>query len=94
MEEPRINEGYRIVSAVTVGNTEFVMGVNRRAPDMYVTWQCRGGTDYFFGHYTNSDLKATRDLCERVLEEVQYREGLWEQEKNAREQKKKDREAR
>lgn len=68
----RINEGYIITNSILVGNTEFVLGVHQTAPNQFVTWECKNKTDYFWGHYTNDVLKAIKDLCERVLSEVQY----------------------
>lgn len=74
MDEGRTNEGYVITNAISVGNTEFVLGVHRKNPNQFVTWECKDKTKYFWGHYTDSLLKATKDLCERVLTEVQFLE--------------------
>lgn len=74
----RINEGFMITQSIPVGNTEFVLGVNMKNPDSFVTWQCSNKTDYYWGHYTGSLLKATKDLCGRVMEEVEYQMELAE----------------
>ena len=72
--EKRVNQGYEIVQSIEVGTSEFVLGVSQYHPEQFVTWKCRGKTDYYWGHYTDSLLKATKDLCERALEEIAYLE--------------------
>ena len=79
MGDIRTNAGFVITNSIPVGNAEFVLGVNMKNPDNFVTWKCSGGSDYDWGHYTDSLLKATKDLCLRVLEEVQYLEQKQEQ---------------
>lgn len=80
MGDIRTNAGFVITNSISVGNAEFVMGVNMKNPDNFVTWKCSGGSDYYWGHYTDSLLKATKDLCLRALEEVQYLEQRQERE--------------
>lgn len=87
MDDIRTNAGFVITNAISVGNAEFVLGVNMKNPNSFVTWKCSGGTDYYWGHYTDSLLKATKDLCGRVLEEVQFLEQRQEQADHAREPK-------
>lgn len=72
--EKRVNQGYEIVQSIEVGTSEFVLGVSQYHPEQFVTWKCSGKTDYYWGHYTDSLLKATKDLCERALEEISYLE--------------------
>ena len=72
--EKRVNQGYEIVQSIEVGTSEFVLGVSQYHPEQFVTWKCSGKTDYYWGHYTDSLLKATKDLCERALEEIAYLE--------------------
>lgn len=84
-ERKRVNAGYEIRVSVPVGNKEFVLGVHQAAPEQFVTWECKDGTDYIWGHYTDSPLKALRDLCRRVTEEVEYLE-MREQETEKRNQ--------
>lgn len=74
MESFRTNAGFVITTSIPVGNVEFVMGVNMKNPNSFVTWKCREQTDYFWGHYMDSLLKATKDLCQRAMEEVLYLE--------------------
>lgn len=70
----RVNGKFIITSAIPVGSKEFVLGVHRKNPKSFVTWECKGGTDYYWGHYTDSLLKALKDLCERVMGEIEYLE--------------------
>lgn len=91
MNDFRTNAGFVITNSISVGNAEFALGVNMKNPDSFVTWKYRGGTDYYWGHYTDSLLKATKDLCERVLEEVRFLEQQKEQADHVREQKKAER---
>lgn len=72
MMNERTNAGYRIIDSIHVGTKEFVLGVNEKIENMYVTWQCANGTDYFWGHYTDSREKAEKDLQARAAEERRY----------------------
>ena len=81
--EKRVNQGYEIVQSIEVGTSEFVLGVSQYHPEQFVTWKCSGKTDYYWGHYTDSLLKATKDLCERALEESH----IWNSGSSAKEQK-------
>lgn len=74
MGDLRTNAGFVITNAISVGNKEYVLGVNMKNTQSFVTWECKEGTDYFWGHYTTSLLAATKDLCQRVMEEVDYLE--------------------
>lgn len=71
MNDVRLNAGYIITNSIPVGSAEFVLGIHQTLPDKFVTWQRRNKEDYFWGHYTDDLLKATKDLCERALKEVQ-----------------------
>ncbi len=66
----RTNVGYTITDSVTIGNTEFVIGKNNANPPMFVTWACKGGNDYFWGHYMDTREAAERDLLERAASEL------------------------
>ena len=68
----RQNTGYIILQACKVGNQEIVLGENLNAPDPYVTWMCRNGTDYNFGHYCSTMLSASRDFMKRVNQELDF----------------------
>lgn len=81
MSDMRTNAGFVITNAIPVGNKEIVLGVNMKNAQSFVTWECKEGTDYYWGHYTDNLLKATKDLCQRVMGEVEYLE-LNEQERN------------
>ncbi len=35
-----------------------------------MTWACKGGNDYFWGHYHSDLLSATKDLLERATLEL------------------------
>ena len=70
----RIKSGYTIIQCVSVGNTEFVLGENQKAPDPYVTWECRNETNYYWGHYFGSYFRARTDLFERARDLSQREE--------------------
>ena len=53
MEEKRINSGYEIIESHTIGSNELVIGHNDKAPNPYVCWYCKNGSDYFWGYYCN-----------------------------------------
>ena len=90
--EKRINQGYEIIQSLEVGCAEFVLGVNVKAPNQFVTWKCTDKTDYYWGHYMNSQLAAMRDLCERALEEVTFLEDRQERIAAAKAARSKDQE--
>ncbi len=70
--DQRINEGYVITDSIHVGETEFVLGkLNSKIP-MYVTWACKGGDNYYWGHYFSDPMEAKRDLLDRAGEELEY----------------------
>jgi hypothetical protein len=68
-ESVRQNAGYMILQTEKIGKLEIVLGENPNAPAPYVTWMCRNGTDYFWGHYFSSLLSASRDYMKRINEE-------------------------
>jgi len=88
--DQRINAGYVIIDSIHIGNTEFVLGVNDRQPDMFVTWACTGGDNYFWGHYHDDLLKAKKDLLGRAGQELELQMERRERAETAR--KKQDRE--
>lgn len=74
----RINADYRIVDSIHVGEVEFVLGVHTARTNMYVTWRCSQGENYYWGHYYTDELATKRDLIQRVQEELnreEYRQG-------------------
>lgn len=66
----RMNAGYIITDSVHVGEMEFVLRVHSIASNQFVTWACKGGNDYFWGHYHSDLLSATKDLLERATLEL------------------------
>ena len=68
----RINEGYAITDSIQVGETEFVFGKLDGKIPMYVTWACKGGNNYYWGHYFSDPLEAKKDLLGRASEELEY----------------------
>ena len=38
---------------------------------MYVTWECKNGDNYFWGHYMDSRGAAEKDLLERAGQELE-----------------------
>lgn len=73
-----INQGYRIITKLQVGNVEAVIGEHPSAPSRYVTWERNTANDkdgppnYFWGHYVSTYAAAAQDFCERVFEEYQH----------------------
>lgn len=62
----RENAGYIITQAIQIGNVEFVLGENTQDRARYVTWECKDGNNYYWGHYTTDKLAALRDLLDRA----------------------------
>ncbi len=46
-----------------------VIGHNPNAPNPYVCWYCKGGSNYFWGYYTNELDDARQKLNERYQSE-------------------------
>jgi len=68
--KPEKIAGYTITKRVQVGQKEFVLGENPKAPSPYATWQhMEGRTGYDWGHYYQSRDKALADLHERANNE-------------------------
>ena len=70
--DARINEGYVITDSIQIGETEFVLGKLDNKIPMYVTWACKGGDNYYWGHYFSDLLDAKADLLGRAGEELEY----------------------
>ena len=68
-EEKRSKNNYEIIESCTIGNTELVIGHNPNAVNPFVCWYCKGGTDYFWGYYTNELSDARDKLSERYKTE-------------------------
>ena len=43
----RENAGYIITNAITIGDSEIVLGVHKTRPNEFVTWECKNKTEYF-----------------------------------------------
>ena len=56
-EEKRSNQNYEIIESCTIGSTELVIG------------HCKGGSNYFWGYYTNELDDARKKLNERYQSE-------------------------
>ena len=69
--EQRSCAGYVITQNIKVKDTEFVLGETPKT-GMCVTWQCKNGDNYFWGHYCENYYAALKDLCERSAQEVDY----------------------
>ena len=71
-EEKRINQFYEIIESRTIGSAEFVVGHNPNAPDPYVCWMCKNGTDYNWGRYRKTLEQARAELNIRCRDEERY----------------------
>lgn len=91
----RLNEltdaGYEIIKSFPVGNTEFVLGENIHDRARYVTWECTGGNNYFWGHYFTDKEAANKDLYDRVEAEVAFKRSIGEYPKENEPKKKTNR---
>ncbi len=70
--DTRINEGYTITDSIQIGETEFVLGKLDSKIPMYVTWACKGGDNYYWGHYFSDPMEAKKDLLARAGQELEY----------------------
>lgn len=61
----RTNAGYTITDSVHVGDVEFVLGEQENGKQ-FVTWECKAGNDYCWGHYFDSITPAKLDLLARA----------------------------
>ena len=83
--DERINAGYTITDSLHIGKAEFVIGENPVAPAPYVTWECKDGNNYFWGHYLTDRMAAEQDLLERAGQELKrnmYRREQQDKHKN------------
>lgn len=68
----RVNQDYVITDSIHVGETEFVLGINSKAPSKFVTWACKKDSEYSQGHYHSDLLTATKDLLARANQELSF----------------------
>lgn len=71
----RTNVGYVITDSVHIGEYEYVLGVNKKEPDRFVTWLYFNNA-YYFGNYFNDLSNAQKDLSRRVHEKAKEMEHL------------------
>ena len=72
-DEKTVIQGYEVIDRKRVGSHEFVLAHNPNAPEPYVTWKCKTGTnDMYHGHYFTDKLRAERDFKRRINEERSY----------------------
>lgn len=65
--------GYKIIRTKRVGNVQFLLGHNPKAPDPYVTWKSPADKiDPFWGHYWKTGEQAVRDFNKRVHNEIGF----------------------
>ena len=72
----RKNAGYIITNAITIGESEIVLGVHETKPDMFVTWEGANTNNYFWGHYFSHLINAQKDFCERGLDKYRFYEHM------------------
>ena len=72
----RTNAGYTITQSIHVGSTEFVLGESSTDPAQFVTWACKDGNNYFWGHYLNSRDAAERDLVARCQAQIRFLDSI------------------
>lgn len=67
----RKNAGYVITRSIQFPTFEYVLG---EKPDGsgFVTWYCKNGTDYHYGHYIADRDLALLDLYERAKDEIVF----------------------
>ena len=72
----RTNGNYLIIGSIPIdtdGQEEIVLAVQPQTGD-YVTWECKDGNNYFFGHYYNNLTDARMDFFDRGVEESTRRD--------------------
>ena len=70
----RENAGYIITNAITIGESEIVLGVHKTRPNDFVTWECRNKNNYMYAYHTSSLLSAQKDFCQRALKHIRFQE--------------------
>ena len=70
--EKEVNAGYEIIRRERSGGVEIVLGHNPNAPEPYVTWKCKNGSDCYHGHYFSDEGRAIKDFNKRIREEREY----------------------
>lgn len=73
-EPPRVKQGYTVLDSETVGQVEFVLAENPKAPQPFVTWRRNldaEPTDFYWGRYFSEETDARLEFRKRVVEERQ-----------------------
>ena len=87
------NQSYVILARVQVGETEFVMGENSKAPNQFVTWRRTPANDlevqrnYYWGNYTDSREGMIEDFRERIWQEFEHKQEVKQQKQQNRQRK-------
>lgn len=70
MIDYRRNSGFTIIRSARISsNEEIVIGYNPTYEDhKFVTWFCRNGNDYNYGHYVSTLTEAVKDFLKRIKE--------------------------
>lgn len=67
--EKRMNDRWEIVGSFPINEREeVVLAVGGRD---FVTWLCKDGTNYFWGHYFDTMNDAKEDFLKRATKEMQ-----------------------
>ena len=69
--EQRSCAGYVITQSIKVKDTEFVLGEHLKT-GMCVTWQCKNGDNYFWGHYCENYYELSNKRVFSAVTGVQY----------------------
>ena len=67
LTKARINEGYKIIDSVFIGESEIVLAVNKI--NMYVTWEYFNKS-YIWGHYFDDEKSARIDFYARIINKL------------------------
>jgi len=62
----RTNIGYKIIDSIHIGNTEFVIGYNKKASMPYVVWECQNSDNFCFGSFVSNRVVAEQTLLQRA----------------------------
>ena len=71
----RANVGYTITDTIHVGDVEFVLGEQPNSKQ-FVTWECKDGDNYYWGHYFDNRTAAKLDLLTRVRSALAREESI------------------
>ena len=69
----RTNAGYTITDSIHAGDVEFVLGEQANGRQ-FVTWECKDGGNYYWGHYFDDIAAAKLDLLARARKALEKEE--------------------